>query len=127
MHIIFFGKDSQWKILFFGKSFPFFSDGKYAHPDILYVANERKRMQILRFAILFGKDDLLHTVKLQKIKIPPENRRDLKYSHEKQTSDKDNVLYQLFCLFFVTFVEFINTSCSIYQYIFTSVKRMRSI
>jgi hypothetical protein len=42
-------------------------------------------MKILWPAVFFGKDDLLHRAKISKIKIPPENRRDLKYSHEKQT------------------------------------------
>jgi hypothetical protein len=49
-------------------------------------------MEVLRFAVFLCKNDLLHEVKISKIKIPPENRRDLKYSHEKQTLNKDNDL-----------------------------------
>ena len=59
---------------------------------------------------------------LFKTKIPPENRRDLKYSHEKQTLVK-----LLMRFLFVTFFKLINTTCSINQYIFTSIKRVRCI
>jgi len=57
------------------------------------MAGIGKGMQILWFTVFLCKDDLLHAVKLLKIKIPPENRRDLKYSHEKQTLNKDRNLY----------------------------------
>jgi hypothetical protein len=50
-------------------------------------------MSLKRYLNICGICEICGPINPWKTKIPPENRRDLKYSHEKQTLNKDKDLY----------------------------------
>jgi hypothetical protein len=48
------------------QQFPFFPDGKYTYPDVLYLPGESEGKQVFRLAKFFCKNDFSgHRVKLK--------------------------------------------------------------